>query len=239
MVRSVCRYVAVAVFICFAGETSHAHAKSLAQLTALEFLIRTASDLDLPAAVFKDLFADPPHFVKELVEGEKALSRRYTQDYEDEQYAALVPLIGQPRIAGSYPYSSVADGQSTTVDFRFVDPNTLLPMASDVVTAVFYEVNLDPTTTDFVPLGTSSDASTQFALPFVVTGFEPLIRAIPLDASGTPVFMVGVDGSNVAQGLVLNFSIPVAEPPTFLSLLVGLAALAGLRRRKISVSAIT
>jgi hypothetical protein len=93
-----------------------------------------------------------------------------------------------------------------------------------------YEVNIDPFSDSYLPLGTATDPKTNFAFSFTVTGFEPDIRATPFNL-GVPVFVRGVDGFNAAVGDVVI--LPASEPSTILLLLgAGLAyIMATLKRR--------
>ena len=83
------------------------------------------------------------------------------------------------------------------------------------MTSVFYEVNLDPDApTTFVPIAISSDANTNFALPFTISGFEPLIRATTFGPLGLPIVITEQSGVNLALGTVVAIPTAIPEPDT-------------------------
>lgn len=109
--------------------------------------------------------------------------------------------IGRTMLAGLSPVGRFGTGTSVSLTFDFIDPGTGQPNGGPAITCVEYAVNLDPETPSvFTPVGESSDAADGFAVPFTVTGYEPVIRATPFDASGDPIFIDGLDGQNVAVG---------------------------------------
>jgi PEP-CTERM motif len=108
-----------------------------------------------------------------------------------------------------------------TLSYLFVDTANGLPVAGPAVASVMYEANYNPyNPTDWVTLGTSTDAATNFSLSFTVQPYEPEIQAIPYDSSGNPIVISGVDGDNVALGLVTLLN-PVPEPSTLVLGIVG------------------
>ena len=79
--------------------------------------------------------------------------------------------------------------------------------------SVLYEINTDPDSPNtFTTLGISSDPSSNFALSVTLSGIEPVIRATPLDPSGAPIVISGVNGLNVAVGTLST--LPPSEPST-------------------------
>lgn len=207
--------------------------------------VRLFSYFSLPEAAFQDLFANPPHYVRELKESEEVLIMAADKEFEREQKTGSIRVIGRPLIAGLYQVSSFDTGTQTSVSFQFFDPTTSQPVL-DVcggstttapvvpchppVSSVAYSINTDPRIDFFSTLGASSDAASNFALPFTVTGFEPMIRATPLDSAGRPIFIAGFDGTNVASGTVVNVSFDVPEPPAWPLIAVGFAVIAFVRR---------
>jgi hypothetical protein len=161
-------------------------------------------------------------------------------DYKKEQASLNIRIIGQPAIyavAGipqtpGYPSVFAQPGQLLSVDFGFLDPATGLPTTGPSVASVAYEVDTDPlSATNFVPIGTSFDAGSNFSISYLIsTTFEPGIQAIPYDANGDPIVITGLGGDNVAQGKVVALFIP--EPSTFALLLPSLLMLVGAMRLK-------
>src|SRR5262249_47697897 len=83
---------------------------------------------------------------------------------------------------------------SFTLNYQWVDASTFQPVPNPLtgITSVFYEEDVTGT---FTPIGISTDAATNFALSYTISGFEPLVRATPLDAFGSPITLIDpVDG---------------------------------------------
>ncbi|MCB1725724.1 MAG: hypothetical protein KDJ39_18730 [Gammaproteobacteria bacterium] len=134
---------------------------------------------------------------------------------------------------GDFPTARGGAGDTCLLTFRTVELATLLQVAGPEVFGVHYEVNLDPTTPDlFVPIGTSYDTASDFAMLFEIDGFEPLIRASPFDAAGNPVALTRRDGVFLSSASVILFDLPldVPEPMTFWLLAAGLMSLTGQMR---------
>jgi len=68
-----------------------------------------------------------------------------------------------------------------------------------------------------------SDSTSNFSVPFVIDGFEPLIKAILMDVSSNPIFISGGAGDNVAPSLVVDIQ-PVPEPSTLVLFAIGVLA---------------
>lgn len=117
-------------------------------------------------------------------------------------------------------------GSINLLTFQFLDPNTLLPTSGPSIASVFYAFSDTPDLPgSFTALGTSTNASSNFALSFTAFTTEEAIVATPLDASGNPIFIPDVNGvGNLALGVVADLVAP--EPPALsLALLGGLLAL--------------
>jgi hypothetical protein len=124
-------------------------------------------------------------------------------------------IVGRAMLNGQSPVAHLSEGATGELTFQFIDPGTGSPVAGPEVGFVLYRVNLDPDLPDlFTQVGFATDSAENFSLPFVVTGFEPLILATPFDRSGNPVFIPGAGGSNVAVGSVVD--IPIPEPSMLL-----------------------
>ena len=110
--------------------------------------------------------------------------------------------IGQARANGQAPHLTAVAGTNVTLTFRFISPVTELPAAGPAVHHVLYRANLDHTNpASFVDIGTSSTPLNGFALDYTIVGCEPIIEAIPYNASNVEVVLPG-PGENVARGAV-------------------------------------
>jgi hypothetical protein len=96
---------------------------------------------------------------------------------------------------------------------------------------VLYQAKGSPTAPGFFPIGISTDASSHFGLPYLPTGIEPIIQAIPFDPLGNPLVISGLGGQNVAVGYAINLGIEVPEPATIILGMLGLAGVVAIRRR--------
>jgi hypothetical protein len=142
--------------------------------------------------------------------------------------------FGGSMYADQFPISHVPIGQMALLTFAFLKPDSLQPTVGPSIAFVVYDVNLDPSNPGvFKTIGTSFDATSNFALPFTASGFEPLIRATPFDASGKPIQIPGVDGDNIAVGYVVDMDISVPEPNSDIMMLTGAGLLACARKRHI------
>ena len=150
---------------------------------------------------------------------------------------ANATVVGLAELNGQEPAVLVTVGSINQLTFMFVDPLTLEPTTGPEISSVFYEYSHTPDVPgSFTPLGTSTDAATDFALPYVALPTEVAIVAEPL-FNGNPVFIQGVDPSdNAAGGLVTALLVP--ELSTWAMMLVGFAGLgfAGYRRAMLRVS---
>lgn len=121
--------------------------------------------------------------------------------------------IGQAMIGGQR-VSLLPDHSITDLTFRFVSADTGETISQVDINSVLYQKQTNPPTMEpvFEDVGIGTDAGTDFAVPFEVEGFEPLIVAIPLDAGGDPLIVVGPGGWDVAQGIAINIPIEPAVP---------------------------
>ena len=145
---------------------------------------------------------DTPQFARGVI-------RTLFEEYEREHGTAT---IGRAMIGGDR-LSNLADGTSTTLTFAFVNAATGEPVDVPELAGVRYKIQTDPPTEDpfqqvLQVLGTSTDAPSGFAFPYVISGFEPLIIGIPLDASGDPIVMRGARGVDVSGGVATNIFCP-------------------------------
>ncbi len=119
-------------------------------------------------------------------------------------------------------------GETGTLTFSFIDPTTRLPVTGPAVGSVAFEQSQTPDIpSSFTPIGTSTNAASDFALSYTAGStlgtVEQEILAIPLSPAGVPIFIPGVDGFNNAEGgLTILAAIP--EPSGLLVLLLGLPA---------------
>lgn len=144
----------------------------------------------------------------------------------------ITPIVGQAELNGIFPVSDLSPGTAGLLTFHFIDPATQLIAAGPSVASVRYEFNIDPSMPDtFAILGSSSDAASGFSVPITIGNTEPFFRAIPLNATGSPIFIGGVDNLNVAIGTEVNVN-PIPEPSTLALLGIGASVLVYLRRRQ-------
>jgi hypothetical protein len=103
-------------------------------------------------------------------------------------------------------------GQDFTLTYRWVDTITLQPVPNPLtgIASVLYEE--EDLAGTFISIGTSSIAAADFALPYTISGFEPIIRATPLDALGSPISFIDLDGVDIAKakGMALLVPAPIA-----------------------------
>ncbi len=223
-------------------------------------LIRNASSLAKLACIRDDEFDCYWVQILKRIENDEAkkLDKLYYEDYLKQQQGNRLtgsqPYIGQVSASGNYPWASLSKEEAQNgieLTFGFVDPftgditaaNNIAPVAS-----VLYEVNIDSSTPSlFLPIGSSSDATSNFAINYIIDpslfklASEPFIQATPLDSSGNPiVFIDPVDGTgNVAMGGITLFANPcsVPEPSSTLSLLaLGTIGAASTLKRKLKPS---
>jgi hypothetical protein len=128
-------------------------------------------------------------------------------DYLDQQKRAGRAAVGQVAIDGFYPTAFRSAGETVALTFLFVATDTLanVPTAGPSVASVEYRVNTDPyDPTSFTTIGSSTDAGADFRMAYVVGPNEPTIEALPRDALGDPVVLLGVNSENVARGLATH-----------------------------------
>lgn len=147
--------------------------------------------------------------------------------------ARLFPLsvVGQTFIDGSFnPFEEALPGGTLTLTFNYLDPNTFLVGSGPPVTSVLYQAVEDPSHPgNLTTIGSSSDSGSDFAITWASSGYEPMIEAIPLDAGGHPIVILGAEGGNSAVGLDGVLYTPDSSR-TSLLLGLGMAGLLGLRR---------
>jgi len=140
-------------------------------------------------------------------------------------------------------------GSVETLTYIPIDPTTGLRTQTPLpftFSSVRYDALLEPFTLDadqlnetsiranLVTIGVSSDAANDFAVPFILQGFEPMILAFPLDANGNEVTgEFGLDGIAGSASNVLS----TPEPTSTLSLLaLGTLGAASTLKRKLKSS---
>jgi hypothetical protein len=169
------------------------------------------------------------------VKSYEAIWRQYYEEHPPRppskfKSGAVFPNIGQTEIGGEFPVTTFDAGTTEDLSFEFIDASTLLPTTGPEIGSVLYEVNTDAFHPDaFSFTGTSTDASTHFALPYTFGAGDTFVYAVPFDLSGAPIFEADGEGSgNVAIGLAINVTVP--EPSTWTMMLVGVGGLGGLMR---------
>jgi hypothetical protein len=136
-------------------------------------------------------------------------------------------------------------GDAQTLTYGLVDASTgnSIPIPSQLaIAAVLYEFSIDLLPTpQFQFLGISSDASNSFALNWTAPGFEPFIRATPLDAFGNPIVIINSEtNDNALVGLAFEVmaSPAVPEPTTWAMMLLGFAGIGFMAYRRKSKPAL-
>jgi hypothetical protein len=125
---------------------------------------------------------------------------------------------------------------SSELTFAFYNLNTMQPMppgSEPAIGSVVYEECTDFTTGSWTPIGSSTDAATDFALPVEFGDAVYAIEAVPFDTSGAPIVFTDPfpGGGNDAIGN-LDF-IPVPDQTSTIALLgisLSLVGFAGRRR---------
>ena len=115
-------------------------------------------------------------------------------------------------------------GHAVTVTFNFYNSDTgVITPPPIAISQIVYEALLDPGDAAYTPIGSSSDLASNFAISFVLTGFEPIIQGIPIGLDGLAYPMDGNWG--------ISMDILVPEPTTALLLAPVFAGLWLSRRR--------
>jgi hypothetical protein len=141
--------------------------------------------------------------------------------YKSAVVGDLISPIGQPFLGGFAPSAFLGAGFSATLTFEFIDPGSGLPAAGPAIGSVLYEESATPDVPgSFTPLGTSFDVAHDFPLLFTATSGEVDILAIPFDPRGTAIVISDPDGSNVAEGQVVQLN-EIPEPSTLALFVAG------------------
>lgn len=124
-------------------------------------------------------------------------------------------MMFAPMADGQAPTANDLAGPICLLEFQTLSLLTGVPVTHPAIHSVTYEANLDPHTPDvFVPLGTSFDPASNFAMPFTIAGFEPLVVARPFDAAGHPVALPQYVGPPIDYGFVVIFGPSAIDIPT-------------------------
>jgi hypothetical protein len=152
-----------------------------------------------------------------------------------EAIAAGLKKLGLISLNGSNP-GSVAPGAMTSLTFSFIDPSTGAVVAEPVSAVNYYAWtgmgdSLDPSSSTWMSIGSSTNAGSGFSLPYTFSSTEQIFLGVPLDPSGAPIVITGVGGYNNATDTVAGILTP--EPAGYSLLGTGLAAISALvwRRR--------
>jgi hypothetical protein len=148
----------------------------------------------------------------------------------EDQEGTKIPLafVGSTYIDGSLAdnaFPMYTPTLSADLTFSWHDPSTGLPTSGPAVSAVQYYVwngmteSLDLSSA-WTLLGTSSDSASGFEVSYSFPFGEDIFLSAPLDTSGQPIVINGVDGYNDAESIAMN-TVPVPEPASMASLAVG------------------
>ncbi|MGH9459742.1 MAG: PEP-CTERM sorting domain-containing protein [Vicinamibacteria bacterium] len=214
--------------------------KILGALVATCVIFNTADARAIPytEAVTRNALTVLDTFLGNLTASQEADMINDTWDeWRTQREQAGQNSVGQIGIDGLFPlatYTSADLGSTEMLTYFFIDPVTgQRTQPGPPVSAVRYEALLQPPTLDPNQLtfeliiqnvsliGISTDASTDFAVPFLLTGFEPLILAFPFDSEGQEI---------TGEGTAAFASHVIPEPSTMVLLSLGVLALSGFSR---------
>jgi len=142
---------------------------------------------------------------EKITDDELARIAAIVQAVEAQHAQASLNGLGQASLNGTPNEVNLLRGTLATLTFDPFNPMTNTTFIDATIASVRYDAILDPILApSYVLLGTSTNSGNHFALPWTVDGFEPLVRATPLNALGQPIVYPGVDGVNAATGFVAD-----------------------------------
>ncbi|GCA75599.1 hypothetical protein MiTe_02435 [Microcystis aeruginosa NIES-2520] len=181
-------------------------------------------------------------------EGKELIGRNWAEWRRQREQQGKI-AVGQVGKDGFFPVAeyTLADlGTIETLTYFFIDPVTGQKTQTQPdfeFSAVRYDALLQPFTLDknqlneasiranLVTIGTSSDAASNFEIPFTLQGFEPIILGFPLDANGNEI-----SGEGTA-GFASNVLVSTPEPTSTLGFLaLGTLGAASTLKRKLKPS---
>lgn len=131
------------------------------------------------------------------------------------------PFPSGPNYAFYKPYAPPIE----LLTYNWMDATTLAEVAlpSDIA-GVRYEFNIDTDLGIWTLIDESFNAASNFAVNFTPTGYEPLIRATPLDVTGAVIPFISPSGSEYGQAYAMHLEV-IPVPAAAWLFGIGLAGL--------------
>jgi PEP-CTERM motif len=201
-------------------------------------------------------FAAPTHTAQESFDNQiTALQNTASLKWDPKQEAASVVAesileaidawknglfsVGQININGSNPFIFATGSSTLTADltFEWMNPMTGLPTTGPAISTVDYYLwtgtgnSLDPSSSTWSLVGTSSNAASDFEFTYSFASSENIFYGVPL-SSGFQIVITGAGGYNDAQDTVPDI-VATPEPASLFLLGSGVLGLGGLLRKRL------
>ena len=148
--------------------------------------------------------------------------------------------VGETNIDGSNPFVFAAGSSTLTakLTFQWIDSMTGLSTTGPAISTVDYYLwtgtgnSLDPSSSSWTLVGTSSDAASDFGYSYSFASSENIFYGVPLDSAGNQIVITGAGGYNDAQDTVADI-VATPEPASLFLLGSGVLGLGGLLRKRL------
>lgn len=127
-------------------------------------------------------------------------------------------------LAGGLNYAFYEEGGLNAVDLTYqwyFASDYALAQTPDQIFGVRYEVNLVPELNNFSLIAESFNRASDFSVSYLVNGYEPIIRATPLNINGNVLSFIDANVGEIGQGYAMNLQV-VPEPASYFLMLTGL-----------------